>query len=202
MALHADARKNSSSSRDKDKLLKDSIIVEELVREAVHAHLRKNCKDRPNCIIIKLARDGWHNPPLDWCDTTGYYVGETKYTSYEFAELDKTRSLGAAIPMWKLHNLRLACGCSKTPSDKFFRAAWFVYCDVLGKLYYLTLAKIDKIIATTLITGTKNQKGPHVHFGTVIDKKEKASLPEDFTEALFIPSALWTPLGTVKLNLD
>jgi hypothetical protein len=174
-------------------------LIEEYVREIIQDYLDKHYPNEPKHSIIKLACEGWPNPPLDWCDATGRYVGEIKYTRYVFAHLDDTISLGVGIPEWKLYNLRLACGFRQTPDESFFRFAWFVYCDVRGEVYYLSVSpRIDSIMDEALEKGRPlDPKAPYVHYGRLENRADRYDAPLDFTKALLIPSVKWTHMGTI-----
>jgi hypothetical protein len=174
----------------------DSDLAETFVRAELEKYLHNRRKGY-NGRIIKLQHPGWPRPPLDFCDSTGYYVGEIKYTSWTFCSLDNTISQGVAIPKWKLHNLELACAFG-TSTDTF-RSPWFIYLDTLGAVYYLTLNKINEIISEAFVTDRpKDLSKPHVHsgrmFGGGIDQSD---LAPGFQDMLFIPSDRWTYISNV-----
>ena len=129
----------------------------------------------------------------------GEYIGEIKYTRYVFSHLDESRSLGVGIPEWKIRNLQMACGFRDSPCASFFKFAWFVYCDIRGEVYYISISpKLNKIIDEAFEKGRPiDSKIPYVHYGRLESRADRCDAPPDFTRALFVPSQLWVHMGTI-----
>jgi hypothetical protein len=195
----SDSKKSANVADDRNTILLESSLVEEFTREVIQEYLNTHYPKAPNRSIFKLKRDGWPNPPLDWYDSIGEYIGEIKYTRYVFSHLDESRSLGVGIPEWKIRNLQMACGFRDSPCASFFKFAWFVYCDIRGEVYYISISpKLNKIIDEAFEKGRPiDSKIPYVHYGRLESRADRCDAPPDFTRALFVPSQLWVHMGTI-----
>jgi len=160
-------------------------MAEAFIRDVVRTRLVKNGKQ--GIQIVKLEAPGWFNPPLQWCDLEGEYVGVAKVAAFTGDMVDKS-SGGWAIPLWKWNNLEIATGHSfKRSPGEYFKFGWFVYCDICGNILMLSLTEIWNIL----------RLDEPVRWGKIKSAEENSS---DGDRALFVPSKLWKNIGELTNN--